>query len=86
MMDEKPPSTARLMLWMALFVVAGIPFVAILWETLNHLLALKADSGALLAIPAFLLLAGVLYLLSRSLMRTRFGSTGDGSSSHPEPL
>lgn len=58
------------MFWiMALFVVLGVPFVAILWESLNHVLALDFSSRLWIAIPAAVILAGVLVALRRTLDR-----------------
>lgn len=61
--------TKRIFWMMALFVVVGAPLVAVLWETLNELLALQASTAMLFAIPAALLLAGLLLLLKRTLER-----------------
>ena len=41
-------SSIRLLFSMAVYVVVGIPLVAYLWETLNHLLALHPDPTELL--------------------------------------
>lgn len=54
----------------ALFVLAGFPLVAYLWETLNQLLGGEVHPGRLaLSLPVTLLLAAVLVLLSRAVGR-----------------
>lgn len=60
-------SIARIMARMAVYVLAGIPLIAIIWETLNQLLALRLDAGLLLALPAAVLFTGLIYLLSREM-------------------
>ena len=68
-----PPPDAplgKLILWMAAFVVVAIPLVAVLWETLNEVLALQLDTRQLLiALPALAAFVGVLWLLRRRLQR-----------------
>lgn len=60
----------RRIFWiMATFVVLGIPFVAILWESLNHILALDFSARLWIALPAAALLGGVLFALGRTLNR-----------------
>lgn len=54
---------------MALFVILGAPLVAILWETLNELLALQPTESLLLSIPALVLLVVLLWFLRRTLER-----------------
>jgi hypothetical protein len=55
---------------MALFVIVGSPLVAYVWETLNLLVAGRADAGRLLiTLPIAALLAGVLMLLARAISR-----------------
>ncbi len=61
-------SSVRLFFTMAAYVLAGIPLVAYLWETLNHLLALHPDPmGLLIAVPVLLAFAGLLWLLIRQI-------------------
>ena len=63
-------SLPRLILGIGGFVLAGIPPVAYLWETLNQLMAGEIHPGRLLvSIPAALLLAGVLLVLARTVLR-----------------
>lgn len=55
---------------MAFFVIVGTPLVAYVWETLNLLVAGRADVGRLLiTIPMAALLAGVLLMLARAISR-----------------
>ena len=55
---------------MALFVIVGTPLLAYVWETLNLLVAGRADAGRLLiTLPIAALLAGVLWLLARTISR-----------------
>lgn len=69
-MSNKRPSVGVLWLTMALFVLACAPMVAYLWETLNELLALHVNvSRVLISVPVLLLLAGVLWLLGRTIQR-----------------
>lgn len=64
------PGFGRLLLWMGLFVLAGVPFVAYLWETLNELLALEVNAQRLLiAVPVLLGMIGILFLLARAVRR-----------------
>lgn len=64
------------MLKMGLYVVLGSPLVAILWHTLNDVLALNPQpSQLLLALPAALLMAGLLVMLNRSIKQW-LGPTG----------
>ncbi len=81
MNDVNTPSQARLIGLMAIFVLAAVPLVAVLWEALNELLALKVDSSLLLAVPAALLFAGLLYIMSRTLRKN--GARSDGSQARP---
>ncbi|MEX0601304.1 MAG: hypothetical protein WD021_07750 [Rhodothermales bacterium] len=60
----------RRIFWiMAMFVVLGIPFVAVLWESLNHILALDFSARLWIALPAAAVLGGILFALSRTLDR-----------------
>ena len=69
-MPTKRPSAGMLWLTMALFVLAGVPMVAYLWETLNELLALHVNiSRLLISLPVLVLLLGVLWLLARTIQR-----------------
>lgn len=65
----------KIIAWMAFYVIVGVPMVAFLWETLNDLLQLQADSEQLLlAVPVLLIFAGWLFLLAR---RVRHWTTVD---------
>lgn len=80
-----PPSSdaslGKLILWMAAFVVVSIPLVAILWETLNDVLALRFDGARLLVgLPVLAAFAGVLWLLRRWLQRPAPDSSSDSST------
>lgn len=58
----------RLLLPMAVFVVLGTPLVAYIWETLNLLVAGHVNLTRLvILVPAIVLFAGLLILLSRSV-------------------
>lgn len=70
MASSTEPSGRRIFWMMALFVVLGIPFVAVIWESLNHILALEFSARVWMLVPAALVLAGVLYLLARTLRRS----------------
>ena len=64
------PSLVPIIGLMALYVIAGMPLVAYLWETLNDVLALRFEPIRLLiAVPVVLLLVLLLRLLSRRLRR-----------------
>lgn len=63
------PNIQRIFWTMALFVVLGIPLVAVLWETLNELLALQVRSSLWLAFPALLLIIVLLWFLRRTIER-----------------
>lgn len=84
MNEAESPSQARLIGLMAVFVLLAVPLVAVLWEALNHLLALKLDASLLLAIPAAVLFAGLLHVLSRTLQSNRSKAGIDVASSPPE--
>lgn len=59
--------TTRLILRMALFVLLGAPLVWVVWEAVNSLLSgHPGEVRWVLAIPAALLLAGLLMWLGRS--------------------
>jgi hypothetical protein len=63
-------SLSRLTIGIALFVLAGFPLVAYLWETLNQLMAGDVRPTRLaISVPVLLLLAGVIALLSRTVVR-----------------
>lgn len=60
----------KLIAGIAAFVLVGFPLVAYLWETLNQLMAGDVRPGRLaLSLPLLLILAGVLVLLSRTVLR-----------------
>ncbi len=71
MIDHRPGMRVdQLVLPMALFVIVGTPLLAYVWETLNRLVAGRADVGRLLiTLPVAALLAGVLSLLARTISR-----------------
>ena len=46
-MSEPTPGTGEILLWMALFVVVGAPFVYLVWQFVNHLLAGRFALGEL---------------------------------------
>lgn len=55
---------------MAFYVVVGMPFVAVLWESLNQMLALQFSPRLWLSLPAAAGFAAVLFALSRTLKRS----------------
>lgn len=60
----------RLALLLGLLVLAGIPFVAILWETLNALLAGHIQPRRLLvSLPLLFVFLGILVFAGRALGR-----------------
>ncbi len=66
---EHPPF-GKLLVMMGLFVIAGAPFVAYLWETMNELLAMEVSGRRLvISIPMLLGLAVVLSVLARTVRR-----------------
>jgi hypothetical protein len=63
-------SVPRLAVGITLFVLAGIPLVAYLWETLNQVMAGEVyPTRLLLSLPVLLLLAGLFVLLARAVGR-----------------
>lgn len=63
-------STGKLIGGMLIFVILGAPLVWFLWEVLNGLLAGRFDGlSLLLAVPAGVLFAGLLVLVSRTVQR-----------------
>jgi hypothetical protein len=66
----QPPGAGRFVLPIALFVLAGIPAVAYLWDSLNHLFAGQVDGGRLLVgLAALAVLVLLLGMLARTLGR-----------------
>lgn len=64
------PSGLRLALLLGVLVILGIPFVAILWETVNELLAGQINGRRLLiAMPVLLVFLGLMTLAARTLAR-----------------
>lgn len=60
----------KLTIGIALFVLAGFPLVAYLWETLNQLMDGEVRPARLaMSIPVVLLFAALLALLSRAVRR-----------------
>jgi hypothetical protein len=63
-------SLSKLTVGIALFVLVGFPLVAYLWETMNQLMGgIVRPVQLALSVPAALLLAGVLVVLSRTVRR-----------------
>lgn len=66
------PSFARMFGTMVLGVLAGIPLVGYLWETLHEVLSLHVEPRRLLiSLPVLLLLALLLFTVGRSLRSGR---------------
>jgi hypothetical protein len=65
----QPISIGPFVLRMGAYVLLGIPLVAVLWSGINHLLALRLTVQVLWAIPAAILLFGLLVLVNRSIKR-----------------
>lgn len=60
----------RILLVLVLLLLAGIPLVAYLWETLNLLLALRFElQRMLISLPILLALLVILYLVARTVQR-----------------
>ena len=63
-------SYPKTVLVMALFVIAGIPLVAYLWETLNQILSLEVGGKRLLiSLPILLVLLGILWVMAKFVRR-----------------
>ncbi len=61
-------SLPKLIIGIALFVLAGFPLVAYLWETLNQLMGGEVRPARLaLTVPVVLVFAALLALLSRAV-------------------
>jgi hypothetical protein len=81
-------SVSKLAVGIALFVLAGFPLVAYVWETLNQLMAGAVHpTRLLLSLPLLLLLAGLLLLLARAIgrweaERAERAHAAEGHSSH----
>lgn len=75
MNQTKEPEAWRVFWMMALFVVLGIPLVAVIWQTLNELLALQVRSTLWIALPALLLVALLLWFLRRTIERRNSPAT-----------
>lgn len=56
-MSSAERGTTAVVLWMALFVVVGAPFVFLIWEFVNHIL-----TGTFVAREALLALVGIVGL------------------------
>jgi hypothetical protein len=71
MTDERAGlRVSQLLLPMTAYIIIGTPLVAYIWETLNLLVAGKAEAIRLLiTLPAVALLAGVFVLLTRTISR-----------------
>jgi hypothetical protein len=60
------PTFSQLLGSMVLFVLAGVPLVAYLWETLNEVMALEAAPVRLaISVPVLLIFLGLLHVLRR---------------------
>lgn len=68
-MSDSAPGTGGILLWMAVFVIAGIPFVYLIWEFINHALSghLVATEAGLAAVGV----AGVIVIISLVGRRAR---------------
>lgn len=75
MNQTKEPEAWRVFWMMAVFVVLGIPLVAVIWQTLNELLALQVRSTLWIALPALLLVALLLWFLRRTIERRNSPAT-----------
>ena len=65
---DSTPSPGKILPWLALFVVLGMPLVAYLWETLHQVLALHVEPVRLLvSVPVLALFVALLWLLGRKL-------------------
>lgn len=61
---------SQILLPMTVYVIIGTPLVAYIWETLNLLVAGRAEFLRLVfTLPAAALLAGVFVLLTRTIAR-----------------
>lgn len=70
MSDGSHASVGRVVPVVALFALLGLPLVAYVWETLNQLMAGIVNPTRLaISLPAALLLAWLLVLLSRRVQR-----------------
>ena len=68
--DSNEPSVLKLVGAMAVFVLLGFPLVGYLWKTINDLLALQVGTTRLLlSIPVAILLAALLWGLSKAVSR-----------------
>lgn len=69
-MNDKAPGTGIILLWMAMFMILGVPFVYLIWDFINHALAghvIAAEAG--LAAVGVTGLAAVLWLVGRRVRR-----------------
>lgn len=77
-MSSSDGGTGRIVLWMALFVMVGAPFVFLIWEFVNHALAGRfALREAGLAVVGVVGLAAVLSFVARRV------SGWEGGASSP---
>lgn len=68
--DAPAPSVLRFILLMGAFTLAGLPFVAYLWQTINLILNLEVTFGRLLiSLPVAAVFLGLLALLNLSIRR-----------------
>jgi formate hydrogenlyase subunit 3/multisubunit Na+/H+ antiporter MnhD subunit len=67
---------ARLWLLLAIITIVGIPFVAVLWETLNEILSGHIRPGRIaVAAPLLLVFLGILIAAGRALAHFENSST-----------
>lgn len=69
-MPSPERGTTAVVLWMALFVVLGAPFVFLIWEFVNHILTgTFVASEALFALVGIIGLGAVLAFVARRVRR-----------------
>lgn len=81
MATNSTTSSGKTFLLMAAYVLIGVPLVAVLWELLNDVLALKIElNDLLIGVPVLLLFIGYLKVLSRRLQQWGARDSADGST------
>ena len=74
----RPPGAARYVAPIALYVLAGIPAVALLWDALNHLIAgIVEGRRTLLGLVGLVALVLLLVALRRTLAGWESHSSGE---------
>lgn len=77
-MSSAERGTTAVVLWMALFVVLGAPFVFLIWEFVNHILTgTFVGREALLALVGIVGLGAVLAFVARRIARWERGGVID---------